>query len=307
MKTVPTHIHQANSHKLDTLEKSIKPMESQIKFQWIAYKEAKVAYWDYYRIHYIYLHPDTGGHLALPILIMWLLAVYFLDLVFSYNIAEYQAKQSFHGNHYAIVVATLVFPLAFVAAEIFINFMTDDAKKTAELHSFHSSNVWKYRAWIVASIGFALVIPVLYIMTGFAGMAKSGNPIFIGLLFGLTLMVGIVHLVTIFAGDQMVLAKERIVSIWGYNRRKKRMQATYNRLVKMTDYAEGLYRDYGRLAIATNGSQGSLFMPISPSELVRYIIRYIARDYYHIPAGEEPGFDDRDDDDDLHPPRSIAG
>jgi hypothetical protein len=306
MKTTPTHIQLDNNRKLDTKEKEIKSIESPIKFQWISYREAKFAHWSYYQTHYSYLHPEMGGHLALPILVMWLFAVYFLDLVFSYNIAEYQAKQSFHGNPYAILLATLIFPLAFVAAEIFINFMTDDAKKTAELHGYHSSNVWKYRAWIVASIGFALVIPVLYIMTGFAGMAKSGNPIFIGLLFGLTLMVGIVHLVTIFAGDRMVLAKERIVSIWGYNRRKKRMQATYNRLVKMTDYAEGLYRDYGRLAIATNGSQGSLFMPIAPSELVRYIIRYIARDYYHIPAGEEPGFDDRDDDDDRHLPRSSG-
>jgi hypothetical protein len=295
---IPTHIRQSNDLKLSNLEQKIKSIQSQIKPQWISYREAKFAYWGFYRTHYSYLHPDTGGHLALPILIMWMVAVYFLDLVFSYNIAEYQAKQAFHGNYYAIVFVTLVFPLAFVAAEILINFLTHDAKKTAELHSYNSANIWKYRAWVLVSISFAMVIPVLYIMTGFAGLARSGNPVFIGLLLGLTLMVGIVHLVTIFAGDRMVLAKERIVSIWGYNRRKKRMQATYNRLVKMVDYAEGLYLDYGRLVMASNGQDDSTFMPIALSELVRYIIRYIARDYYHIPAGEEPKFIDPGDDDD---------
>jgi hypothetical protein len=295
---IPTHIRQSNDLKLSNFEKEIKSIQGQVKSQWISYREAKFAYWEFYRTHYSYLHPDTGGHLALPILIMWMFAVYFLDLVFSYNIAEYHAKQAFHGNYYAIVFVTLVFPLAFVAAEILINFLTHDAKNTAELHGWKSANIWKYRAWVLASIGFAMVIPVLYIMTGFAGMARSGNPVFIGLLFGLTLMVGIVHLVTIFAGDRMVLAKERIVSIWGYNRRNKRMQTTYGRLVKMADYAEGLYLDYGRLVMASNGQEGTTFMPIAPSELVRCIIRYIAKDYYHIPAGEEPGFDDRDDDDD---------
>ncbi len=295
--SIPTHIRQSNDLKLSNLEQKIKSVQSQIKPQWISYREAKFAYWDYYRTHYSYLHPDTGGHLALPILIMWMFAVYFLDLVFSYNIAEYQAKQAFHGNSYAIVFVTLVFPLAFVAAEILINFLTHDAKKTAE-DSWEPAKIWAYRAWVLVSIAFAMVIPLLYIMTGFAGMARSGNPVFIGLLFGLTLMVGIVHLVTIFAGDRMVLAKERIVSIWGYNQRKQRMQATYSRLVKMVDYAEGLYLDYGRLVMHSNGQAGTVFIPISPSELVRYMIQYIARDYYHIPAGEEPKFLDPGDNND---------
>jgi hypothetical protein len=297
---------QSNDHKLRNFETEIKSIQSRIKAQWISYREVKVAHWDFYRTHYSYLHPDSGGHLALPLLIMWMFAVYFLDLIFCYNIAEYQAKQAFHGNQYAIVFVTLVFPLAFVAAEILINFLTHDAKKIAEIHSYNSSNIWKYRAWVLASIGFAMVIPVLYLMTGFAGIGRfskgeatpTGNPVFIGLLFGLTLMVAIVHLVTIFAGDRMVLAKERIVSIWGYNRCKKRMQATYSRLVKMADYAEGLYLDYGRLVVASNGREGNTFMPIAPSELVRYIIRYIAYDYYHIAAGEEPKFLDPGDDDD---------
>jgi hypothetical protein len=194
----------------------------------------------------------------------------------------------------------LVFPLAFVAAEILINFLTHDAQKTAKLNNWESAKIWKYRAWVLVSIGFAMVIPVLYLMTGFAGLARSGNPVFVGLLFGLTLMVGIVHLVTIFAGDRMVLAKERIVSIWGYNRRKQRMQASYNRLVKMVDYAEGLYLDYGRLVMATNEREGTKFIPIALSNLVRYLIQYIANDYYHIPAGEEPKFIDLGGNDDRH-------
>jgi hypothetical protein len=125
------------------------------------------------------------------------------------------------------------------------------------------------------------------------------------LLLGLAVMVGIVHLVTIFAGGKITVAKNRVVAIWQHKRLKGKLQVSYHRLSKMVDDAESLYANYLRDVNDYNRglTPEDRYLPVPLSQLVRHLIRHLVKDY-HIPPGEEPGFDD--DDDDLQPPRAIA-
>ena len=305
------HDEKANLAKFSTQEKEITSTTSEIKLAWIQYRAHRDAFHQHYLTNYPYLHPEIGEQLALPILIGFMLAVYLIDLVFAYNITEYQARNAFHGNSWAIVFATFALPLGFVMVEIFVNLSTDTARIEAEKYSHKPAKVWKYRAWVLVSILIALTIPFLFITTGYKGMAKSGNPVFLGLLIGSAIMIGLVHLVTIFAGNSMTVAKKRFVSIWVHKRLKQRMHSSYLALVKMVEFTESLYWDYGRAVSNFNRDRQDRdkYVPIPLSQLVRYLIRYIDKDGYHKLPGEEPEFDDRDDrddDDDRHPSRSIA-
>ncbi len=293
---------RANRHNLHQQEDELKALTGDISRQWIIYRDWKVAYYHHYSLNYIYLHPRIGEQLAVPLLIVFMLAVYFIDLVFAYNISEYQAQQAFHNNSYAIAFAVFVLPLAFVTIEIFVNYLTYEAKLEAEKRSNKAGKVWKYRAFLLLSFMLAMTIPFLFLVTGFKGAARAGNPVFLGLLLGLAVMVGIVHIVTIFAGGKITVAKNRVVAIWQHKWLKGKMQASYHCLSKMVDDGQSLYINY--LRDVDDYNRGRIvedrFLPVPLSELVHYLIRYVGQDYYHIPPGEEPGFDDR------HPPKSIA-
>jgi hypothetical protein len=297
---------RANRYTLKQQEDEIRSLTGDIKPQWIKFCDSKVAFYHHYQLNYIYLHPKIGEQLAVPLLIVFMLAVYFIDLVFAYNISEYQARLAFHNNSYAIVFAIFVLPLAFVTIEIFVNYLTYEAKLEAEKRSNKAGKVWKYRAFLLLSLILAMTIPFLFLATGFKGEAKAGNPVFLGLLLGLTVMVGIVHIVTIFAGGKITAAKNRVVALWQHKRLKGKMQDSYDCLSKIVDDAENSYTNYLRDVQDYNRGRTAedRYLPVPMSELVRYLIRYIARDYYHIPPGEEPGFDD--DKDDRHPSRLIA-
>ena len=214
---------RANRHNLQQQEDELKALTGDIKPQWIIYRDWKVAYYHHYSLNYIYLHPKIGEQLAVPLLIVFMLAVYFIDLVFAYNVSEYQAQQAFHNNSYAIAFAIFVLPLAFVTIEIFVNYLTYEAKLEAEKRSNKAGKVWKYRAFLLLSFMLAMTIPFLFFVTGFKGQAKAGNPVFLGLLLGLAAMVGIVHIVTIFAGGKITIAKNRVVAIWQHKWLKGKM------------------------------------------------------------------------------------
>jgi hypothetical protein len=293
---------RANRHNLQQQEDELKALTGDISRQWIIHRDWKVAYYHHYSLNYIYLHPKIGDQLAVPLLIAFMLAVYFIDLVFAYNISEYQARMAFHNNSYAIAFAIFVLPLAFVTLEIFVNYLTYEAKLEAENRSNKAGKVWKYRVLLLLSLLLAMTIPFLFFITGFKGEAKAGNPVFLGLLLGLAVMVGLVHIVTIFASGKITVAKNRIVAIWQHKWLKGKMQSSYHCLSKMVDDGQSLYINY--LRDVDDYNRGRIvedrFLPVPLSELVHYLIRYVGQDYYHIPPGEEPGFDDR------HPPKSIA-
>ncbi len=292
-------------HTLEQLEKELKALTGDIRKQFIVYRDWKVAYYHHYQLNYIYLHPKIGEQLAVPLLIAFMLAVYFIDLVFAYNISEYQARMAFHNNSYAIAFAIFVLPLAFVTIEILVNYLTHEARLEAQKHSYKAGKVWTYRALLILSFLLAMTIPFLFFITGFKGEAKAGNPVFLGLLLGLAVMVGIVHIITIFAGGKITFAKNRVVAIWQHKRLKGKMQASYHCLSKMVDDAESLYTTYLRDVRDYNRGRKDedLYLPDRLSELIRYLIRHLVKDYSTLP-GEEPGFDD-DDKDDRYP-RSIA-
>lgn len=301
-------------HKLKQQEDKLKSLKGDIKRVWIKYRYWKEAYYKHYVLNYIYLHPDIGEQLGLPLLIVFMLAVYFIDLVFAYNISEYQAQQAFHNNSYAIAFAIFALPLAFVTIEIFVNYLTYEAKLEAENNRNKAGKVWAYRAWLLVSIMLAMTIPFLFLATGFKGQAKAGNPVFLGLLLGLALMVGIIHIVTIFAGGRIAFAKKRLVSIWQHKSLKGKMDASFDCLSEMVDDAESLHIDYLRDVKDYNRGRTleDRYPPFPLSELIGYLIRYIEKDYHLMPPGAEPGLynrgEDRDDDDknDRYP-RSIAG
>jgi hypothetical protein len=293
---------RANRHNLQQQEDELKALTGDISRQWIIHRDWKVAHYHHYSLNYIYLHPKIGDQLAVPLLIAFTMAVYFIDLVFAYNISEYQARMAFHNNSYAIAFAIFVLPLAFVTLEIFVNYLTYEAKLEAENRSNKAGKVWKYRVLLLVSLLLAMTIPFLFFITGFKGEAKAGNPVFLGLLLGLAVMVGLVHIVTIFASGKITVAKNRIVAIWQHKRLKGKMQSSYHCLSNMVDDGQSLYINYLRNVDDYNRGRivEDRFLPVPLSELVHYLIRYVGQDYYHIPPGEEPGFDDR------QPPRSIA-
>jgi hypothetical protein len=293
---------RANRHNLQQQEDELKALTGDISRQWITHRDWKVAHYHHYSLNYIYLHPKIGDQLAVPLLIAFTMAVYFIDLVFAYNISEYQARMAFHNNSYAIAFAIFVLPLAFVTLEIFVNYLTYEAKLEAENRSNKAGKVWKYRVLLLVSLLLAMTIPFLFFITGFKGEAKAGNPVFLGLLLGLAVMVGLVHIVTIFASGKITVAKNRIVAIWQHKWLKGKMQSSYHCLSNMVDDGQSLYINYLRNVDDYNRGRivEDRFLPVPLSELVHYLIRYVGQDYYHIPPGEEPGFDDR------HQPKSIA-
>jgi hypothetical protein len=160
---------RANRHNLQQQEDELKALTGDISRQWIIHRDWKVAYYHHYSLNYIYLHPKIGEQLAVPLLIVFMLAVYFIDLVFAYNISEYQAQQAFHNNSYAIAFAIFVLPLALVTIEIFVNYLTYEAKLEAEKRSNKAGKVWKYPAFLLLSFMLAMTIPFLFLVTGFKG------------------------------------------------------------------------------------------------------------------------------------------
>jgi hypothetical protein len=73
--------------------------QTNLNMTWAKYRTAKQAFWELIRDPK-YLSGRGKGSVAL--LVIWLVAVYCLDLLFSWNVAEFVAKQAFHGILWAI-------------------------------------------------------------------------------------------------------------------------------------------------------------------------------------------------------------
>ncbi len=212
----------------------------------------------------------------------------FFDLLFSYNVTEFLAKQAFHGNVYLVSATIILFPLCYVTLELGINYFTQAAKLELDLYKRDKSKLRKWIFLSLVSVLMALVIPVLYIATGLAGLAKTLNPVFVILLIGFTILATIVHITLIFSGTKMVAAKQQLLSISGYHSRKKTMRLTYFKLTKMVANLETLHEDYKRLVKQLNQVAGYVYEQIGLSNLLKYIQLYITQDWYHLPFGEEP-------------------
>jgi hypothetical protein len=99
------------SNYIRKLARSQSAAQMQLIMDWAKYRSPKQAFWELIR-NPNYLNGRGKGNVAL--LVIWLLAVYFLDLLFSWNVAEFVAKQAFHGILWAMYAATFIFPLAYV-------------------------------------------------------------------------------------------------------------------------------------------------------------------------------------------------
>jgi hypothetical protein len=229
-----------------------------------------------------YLSGHGKGNVAL--LVIFLVAVYFLDLLFGWQVAEFMARQAFHEISLAMYLATLLFPLAYVVIEVLANYYTHMAKRNADYFDRDKGKRWVWIAFVCLSVTLATVMPVAYVATGIAGMAKSGNIVFVILLCGLTLLTFLVHLMMIFSGDYMVAAKERLLLMLDYERRKGNMDKGFYKLMQASGALQSLERDYQVFC----EQSGQVQHWDRPSLLVMYIEIYIARDYHHLPYGEEP-------------------
>jgi hypothetical protein len=256
-------------------------LQLELSQAWNIYRAAKKEFWE---LIYDprYLSGAGKGHVAF--LVIWLVAVYFLDLLFGWNVAEYMARQSFHGVVWAIYLATFLFPLAYVAAEIMVNFQTILAKEKAEYFDRDPGKHRTWLAWLCVSLLMAMIMPVAYIATGLTTMASSGNVVFAWLLGGLTLLAFLIHVMLIFSGEEMLAAKHRMLLMISYGRLKGNMQKTYYRLMRSSGNLQSIERDY--LRVCNDIGQPPLLEETTP--IVVYVNAYIAYDYHHLPYGEEP-------------------
>ncbi len=248
---------------------------------WNIYRAAKKEFWELI-CDPRYFGGAGKGHVA--ILVVWLVAVYFLDLLFSWNVAEYVARQSFHGIAWAVYLATFLFPLAYVAAEMMVNFQTSLAKEKAEYFDRDRGKQRTWLAWLCLSLLMAMVMPIAYIATGLTGMASSGNAVFAWLLGGLTLLAFLIHVMLIFSGEEMLAAKHRMLLMISYGRLRGKMQKTYYRLMSSAGNLQAIEQDY--LWVCNDTDQ--LPRLEEPTPIVVYVNVYIACDYHHLPYGQEP-------------------
>jgi hypothetical protein len=252
-----------------------------MNMDWTQYRDAKKSYWE------LLTDPDflsERGKGNVVLLIVSLLAVYFLDLLFSWNVAEYMAKQAFHSIPALMLGATLLFPLAYVVFEMLVNYHTHMAKREADDYNRDPGKRWVWIASLCVSIALAMVMPIAYVATGLAGMASTGNIVFILLLSGLALLAFLVHIMMIFSGDYMIAAKERLLFIWDHRRRRSNNQKRFHRLMQTAGFLHTLEREYQ--FFCEDNDQPYYPEPATP--LVIYIDIYIAQDYHHIPFGDEP-------------------
>jgi hypothetical protein len=283
-------LSDSDRHYLKQLEAGIRAGSVKLIDQWNKYRAAKGDLHNWYRTHYDYIHPSADGYSDYTLLIIWIIAVYFLDLIFSWNVVEYIAKGAFHGNTFLVYAAMLAFPLGYIVLEIVANYFTHTARLELEKYHRSKSKFWVWIFWLVFSIVMALIIPLLYIATGLAGVARTGNPIFVTLLIGFTVMAAVMHITLIFSGTKMVAAKHRLVSLWGYKHRKKVNRLEYHKVMKMAANLEGLNDDYQRLVVEKNQGVEYLYIAIELTRFVLYIMYYVANNYHQIPFGEEPIF-----------------
>jgi hypothetical protein len=269
------------SNYIRKLARSQSAAQMQLNMAWAKYRSVKQAFWELIR-NPNYLNGRGKGNVAL--LVIWLLAVYFLDLLFSWNVAEFVAKQAFHGILWAMYAATFIFPLAYVTIEIIVNFQTHGAKIDADYFDRDRGKHWTWLAWLFLSLLLAMVMPVAYIATGLAGIASSGNIVFAWLLGGLTLLSFLVHVMLIFSGDDMLAAKQRLLMMVDYHWQRYHMRKSYYRLMRSLSTLKSLEHDYQTVC----DDIGRPFVVETPAPLVIYVEVYITQDYHHLPFGEEP-------------------
>lgn len=202
----------------------------------------------------------------------------------SWNVAEFVAKQAFHGVLWAMYAAVLIFPLAYVVIEMIVNHQTHIAKVNADYCDRDRGKRLTWLAWLTLSLLLAMVMPIAYIATGLAGMASNSNSVFIWLLGGLTLLAFLVHVMLIFSGDNMLAAKQRFFIMIGYNWRHRKMQKSYHGLMRSLGSLQSLEQDYQSIS----ADIGRALPPETPAPLVNYVLIYITQDYHHLPFGEEP-------------------
>jgi hypothetical protein len=255
--------------------------QTNLNMTWTKYRATKRAFWELIRDPN-YLSGRGKGNVAL--LVIWLVAVYCLDLLFSWNVAEFVAKQAFHGILWAMYLATFLFPLAYVTIEIVVNDQTSIAKANADHFDRDRGKRLTWLAWLTLSLLLAMVMPIAYIATGLAGMANNGNSVFIWLLGGLTLLAFLVHVMLIFSGDNMLAAKQRFFIMLGHNWRHRKMQKSYHGLMRSLGSLQSLEQDYQSIS----ADIGRFLPPEPPAPLVSYVLIYITQDYHHLPFGEEP-------------------
>jgi hypothetical protein len=278
---VVNQLHSDSNNYTRKLARSISAAKMNSNKAWARYRAAKQAFWVLIRDPN-YLSGRGKGNVAL--LVIWLLAVYFLDLLFSWNVAEFVAKQAFHGMLWAMYLATFLFPLAYVTIEMVVNFQTHTAKMAADYYDRDRVKYWTWLAWLFLSLLLAMVMPVAYIATGLAGIASSSNMVFVWLLGGLTLLAFLVHVMLIFSGDEMLAAKQRLLMMMDYHWRRRHMQKSYYRLMQWLGTLQSLERDYQTVC----DDMGRTVVVEPPAPLIIYVDVYIAQDYHHLPFGEEP-------------------
>jgi hypothetical protein len=277
-----TQVQTDVNNYIRKLARSKSKAKMKLNIAWTKYRSAKQAFWDSIRDPN-YLSGRGKGNVAL--LVISLLAVYFLDFLFGRNVADFMAKQAFHGSDmpWAISAATFIFPLAYITIEIMINFQTHEAKMAADYFDHDRGKHWTWLAWLFASLLLAMAMPILYIATGLAGKAVSGN-IFAWLLGGFTLLAFLVHVMLIFSGSTMLAAKQRLVMIVGCHCQRDHMQKSYYRLMECLGTLKSLEFDYQTVC----DDIGRTVVLETPAPLVIYVDVYITQDYHHLPFGEEP-------------------
>jgi hypothetical protein len=269
-----------NTNYLRKLEGELRKLIKATHQIWNTYKDAKHGYFQYQAI-YLEHRGTIEARTQVVFLILLLIVVYLFDLLFSWQVIEYIAKQQLQ-NWWAIHLATLVFPLGWVIIEAVVNHFTHTAKQDSELYPRDRSRKRNWIFWLVMSVCLSMVMPLLYLATAFNTMT---NTVFTILAIGITLMAAIVHIIVIFSGSNMAIAKTDLIAWWQNRRKFRYFQQQYRQLTSVKTEIEGLYTDYLRYALDHN------YPPMPLPALVQYIITYVDRDYHHLTPEEVPPFD----------------
>lgn len=271
---------RTNANYLHELESQLRHYFKAAQNSWSTYKDAKNRYFQS-QVHYLEHIGTIEDRTQVVFLLLLLIVVYLFDLLFSWQVVEYIAKQQLQ-NEVAIHLAILIFPLGWVIIEAVVNHFTHTAKQESEQLRRARSRKLSWIFWLVLSIFLSMVMPLLYLATAFNTMT---NMVFTILAVGITLMAAIVHIIVIFSGSRMAIAKTQLIAGWQYRQISRYYQQQHRQLISVKTEIEGIYLDYVRFALANN------HQPIPLPAIVLYIITYVDRDYHHSTPEDEPPVD----------------
>lgn len=250
---------------------------------WENYVPHDTNYWLNYdrNKHHLQIAADRGAQDL--IMLVPLLANFFLDLLIFHNIAEYFIRQLLpNAVGWLIMLATCLFPVCYMAIEFKFAQLIDAAKKSQIAYPYDPSRMRLVLQWKILGFLWAILPSAVFAYVMILGQEDSQMS---NLLIVIMSVLGVLlHLLIVFGGEPVVEAKTRFYATRKEASLGKKRLKSYRPVRRNANRTKGIAAHFARKAREEQKVQD--FSGISGNSMA--VIRFVDNGYYNLHPNDRP-------------------